>query len=57
MSLQIGAPTLDYLGYGKRSIALNLKSEKGINIFRKLSDQSDVIIDTYRRGIEYMYII
>lgn len=48
---KIGAPALDYLGHGKKSIALNLKSEKGINIFRKLSDQSDVIIDTYRRGV------
>lgn len=48
---RIGAQTLDYLGHGKRSIALNLKSEKGINIFKKLSDQSDVVIDTYRRGV------
>ncbi|XP_072765288.1 alpha-methylacyl-CoA racemase [Anoplolepis gracilipes] len=48
---KIGAPALDYLGHGKRSIALNLKSEKGVNIFKKLSDQSDVIIDTYRRGV------
>lgn len=42
---------LDCLGHGKRSIALDLKSEIGINIFKKLSDQSDVVIDTYRRGI------
>nr|XP_012215780.1 PREDICTED: alpha-methylacyl-CoA racemase [Linepithema humile] len=48
---RIGAQTLDHLGYGKRSIALNLKSEGGINIFKKLSDQSDVVIDTYRRGV------
>lgn len=48
---------LDCLGHGKRSIGLNLKSEKGINIFKKLSDQSDVVIDTYRRGmyVEYVY--
>lgn len=46
-----GQASLDCLGHGKRSIALNLKSEKGINIFKKLSDQSDVIIDTYRRGV------
>ncbi|XP_018317795.1 alpha-methylacyl-CoA racemase [Mycetomoellerius zeteki] len=43
--------SLDCLGHGKRSISLNLKSEEGINIFKKLSDQSDVIIDTYRRGV------
>ncbi|XP_036148787.1 alpha-methylacyl-CoA racemase isoform X1 [Monomorium pharaonis] len=41
----------DCLGNGKRSIALNLKSEKGINIFKKLSDESDVVIDTCRRGV------
>ncbi|XP_011266053.1 alpha-methylacyl-CoA racemase isoform X2 [Camponotus floridanus] len=48
---KIGTQILDHLGHGKRSIALNLKSEKGINIFKKLSNQSDVIIDTYRRGV------
>ncbi|XP_011874019.1 PREDICTED: alpha-methylacyl-CoA racemase [Vollenhovia emeryi] len=48
---KIKAPALDYLGHGKRSIALNLKSERGINIFKKLSDESDVVIDTYRKGV------
>ncbi|KAL6449424.1 hypothetical protein ACFW04_000775 [Cataglyphis niger] len=48
---RIGAQMLDCLGHGKRSIALDLKSETGINIFKKLSDQSDVVIDTYRRGV------
>ncbi|XP_011167799.1 alpha-methylacyl-CoA racemase isoform X2 [Solenopsis invicta] len=49
---KIGPQTFeDCLGHGKRSIALNLKSEKGINVFKKLSNQSDVIIDTYRRGV------
>ncbi|XP_071564537.1 alpha-methylacyl-CoA racemase isoform X1 [Temnothorax nylanderi] len=48
---KIGAQALDCIGHGKRSIALNLKSEKGINIFKKLSNQSDVVIDTYRRGV------
>ncbi|XP_018046249.1 PREDICTED: alpha-methylacyl-CoA racemase isoform X1 [Atta colombica] len=43
--------SLDCLGHGKRSISLNLKSKEGINIFKKLSDRSDVIIDTYRRGV------
>ncbi|XP_076233313.1 alpha-methylacyl-CoA racemase isoform X2 [Calliopsis andreniformis] len=41
----------DPLGHGKRSIALNLKTENGIAIFKKLSDQSDVLIDPYRAGI------
>ncbi|KYM84748.1 Alpha-methylacyl-CoA racemase [Atta colombica] len=44
--------SLDCLGHGKRSISLNLKSKEGINIFKKLSDRSDVIIDTYRRGLK-----
>ncbi|XP_012064341.1 PREDICTED: alpha-methylacyl-CoA racemase [Atta cephalotes] len=43
--------SLDCLGHGKRSISLNLKSKEGNNIFKKLSDRSDVIIDTYRRGV------
>ncbi|XP_078044707.1 alpha-methylacyl-CoA racemase [Augochlora pura] len=41
----------DCLSHGKRSIALNLKHEKGIQIFKKLSNQSDVIIDPYRPGV------
>lgn len=51
MLLQIGSQMFDCLGNGKRSIALNLKSEEGVKVFKKLSDESDVIIDTYRRGI------
>lgn len=46
-----GAPDLDPLGNGKRSIALNLKSEKGANIFRRLTKECDVLIDPYRKGI------
>ncbi|XP_014214523.1 alpha-methylacyl-CoA racemase [Copidosoma floridanum] len=45
------AANLDSLGHGKRSISLNLKSEKGINIFKKLSNQCDVLIDPYRKGV------
>ncbi|KAG7208820.1 hypothetical protein KM043_015010 [Ampulex compressa] len=41
----------DILGHGKRSIALNLKTREGVDIFKKLSDQSDVIIDPFRRGV------
>ncbi|KAK0172382.1 hypothetical protein PV328_005706 [Microctonus aethiopoides] len=41
----------DVLGNGKRSIALNLKSEKGAEIFKKLSDNSDVVIDPFRKGV------
>ncbi|XP_032679695.1 alpha-methylacyl-CoA racemase [Odontomachus brunneus] len=48
---KIGVQIFDCLGHGKRSIALNLKSQEGIEIFKKLSSQSDVIIDTYRKGV------
>ncbi|XP_011505838.1 PREDICTED: alpha-methylacyl-CoA racemase [Ceratosolen solmsi marchali] len=44
-------PSLDCLGNGKRSIALNLKSEKGAKIFERLCDESDVILDPYRSGV------
>lgn len=42
----------DYLGHGKRSIALNLKSKEGIEIFKRLSNQSDVLIDPFRKGLK-----
>lgn len=34
----------------KRSITLNLKSEKGKEIFRKLAEQSDVLVENFRPG-------
>lgn len=40
----------DSLANGKRSIAIDLKSQTGINILKRMTDQSDVLIDTYRRG-------
>nr|XP_012147228.1 PREDICTED: SWI/SNF-related matrix-associated actin-dependent regulator of chromatin subfamily A-like protein 1 isoform X2 [Megachile rotundata] len=43
--------SIDSLGNGKRSIALNLKNHEGINIFKKLSNQSDVLIDPFRPGV------
>ncbi|OAD60179.1 Alpha-methylacyl-CoA racemase [Eufriesea mexicana] len=43
--------TIDSLGHGKRSIALNLKTYEGSNIFKKLSNQSDVLIDPFRPGV------
>lgn len=53
---QPGAPDLDPLGNGKRSIALNLKSQKGINIFKKLTNECDVLIDPYRKGKSIIYL-
>ena len=34
----------------KRSITLNLKSEQGREIFRKLSAVADVLVENYRAG-------
>ncbi|XP_001600288.1 alpha-methylacyl-CoA racemase [Nasonia vitripennis] len=41
----------DSLGNGKRSIALNLKSKKGVDVFKRLSNRCDVLIDPYRKGV------
>ena len=40
----------DSLANGKRSIAIDLKTQTGIHILKKITDQSDVLIDTYRQG-------
>lgn len=56
--LQIeGAFSHDCLGNGKRSIALNLKTEQGAEILKKLTSKSDVIIDPFRRGLYKIKII
>lgn len=39
------------LNRNKRGITLNLKSEKGKEIFRKLVRQSDIVIENYRPGV------
>ncbi|XP_046827541.1 alpha-methylacyl-CoA racemase isoform X2 [Vespa crabro] len=41
----------DFIAQGKRSIALNLKTEKGIDILKKMCSHTDVIIDPFRRGV------
>ncbi|KAG8042674.1 hypothetical protein G9C98_005309 [Cotesia typhae] len=41
----------DVLAAGKKSISLNLKDRKAVEIFKKMCDQSDVIIDPFRKGI------
>ncbi|CAG9566713.1 unnamed protein product [Danaus chrysippus] len=48
---KIEVTTLDVLSNGKKSISLNLKCPKGKQVFKKLMDSSDVIIDTYRPGV------
>lgn len=39
------------LNRGKQGMTLNLKSEKGKEIFRKLVAQADVVIENYRPGV------
>ena len=36
---------------GKRSVALNLKTDEGVEIVRKLATQADVLISNYRPGV------
>ncbi|XP_075312661.1 alpha-methylacyl-CoA racemase-like [Odontesthes bonariensis] len=46
------APTsLDTLGRGKRSVAINLKTSEGIALLRRLCVQSDVVLEPYREGV------
>jgi crotonobetainyl-CoA:carnitine CoA-transferase CaiB-like acyl-CoA transferase len=37
--------------HGKRSLALDLKSPDGQRVFRKLLEQSDVLVENYRSGV------
>lgn len=41
---------MDTQARGKRSIALNLKTEQGVALLRKLCLQSDVVLEPYRKG-------
>jgi alpha-methylacyl-CoA racemase len=42
---------MDVLRAGKRTISLNLKEPKAIDIMRKLCRQADVLIEPYRPGV------
>lgn len=35
----------------KKSVTLNLKSEDGLSIFKKLAKESDIIVENYRPGV------
>src|SRR5580704_8594593 len=45
-----GANFIAY-NHGKRSLALDLKTPAGQQIFRKLLEQSDVLVENYRGGV------
>ncbi len=36
---------------GKRSIAIDLRSDKGIEVCRKIAEQSDVVVEGFRPGV------
>ena len=40
----------DFLARGKRSIAVNLKVPSGLDLLKKMIQQSDVLIDPFRPG-------
>ena len=44
-------PSADSLARGKRSLALNLKSQPGKNVFMKLAYDADVVIEPFRPGV------
>jgi crotonobetainyl-CoA:carnitine CoA-transferase CaiB-like acyl-CoA transferase len=43
--------TFDTINRGKQSLALNLKSEKGVAIFQRLLENADVVIEGFRPGV------
>ena len=46
------SPDFQNLHRNKRSLTLNLKSEKGVAIFKKLAAEADVIIENYRPDVK-----
>lgn len=45
----------ELLNQGKRSVALNLHSERGIEIVRRLAAESDIFIENFRDGVMDRY--
>ena len=48
---QAGLEGLDRLGRGKRSVAIDLKSASGVEVVKRLSQNSDVLIEPFRPGV------
>ena len=49
-ALDMGASYLG-MGAGKRSVTLNLKSGGGVEIFRRLTETADVLVENFRPGV------
>ena len=45
-------PDFQNLHRNKRSLTLNLKSERGMKIFRQLADKADVIVENFRPDVK-----
>lgn len=46
-------PDFQNLHRNKRSLTINLKSEEGLAIFRKLARKADVVVENYRPGVKH----
>jgi len=44
-------PDFQNLHRNKRSLTLNLKSEEGISILRRLAEKSDILVENFRPGV------
>uniref|UniRef100_A0A1B6IRN8 Alpha-methylacyl-CoA racemase n=1 Tax=Homalodisca liturata TaxID=320908 RepID=A0A1B6IRN8_9HEMI len=44
-------PDIDCLSNGKRSVAINLKTKRGVEVFQKLCSNTDVLIEPFRKGV------
>jgi alpha-methylacyl-CoA racemase len=48
---RVGAPAIDSLSRGKRSIALDLKDPRGLETLLRLVETADVLLEPYRPGV------
>jgi alpha-methylacyl-CoA racemase len=48
---RVGAPDMDMLARGKRSIGINLKHPDGVALLLRLIEQADVLLEPFRPGV------
>ncbi|CAK1550083.1 unnamed protein product [Leptosia nina] len=48
---KLDPPPFDVMSSGKKMLSVNLKSNEGVDIIKKLCASTDVFIDTYRPGV------